>query len=476
MFRALSKFAKTSCVFGALALAVPSLNENFDQSISGRYIPEDKQVHRWSTLTKVGFRFAFCYLMLYCLCNGDSTAWGVLPYIGDYITEWLAYPFVMGGQYLAQHLFHVQGPGSHIHETISGDTAIAWIADGIMLVLAFVGAVLWNVFDWRRPHYQTLSAWLRFTIRLTLGITMIWFGFIKLFPRQMQLPGIAILNEPVGHMSPMSMVWTMIGMSPAYESICGAAEIAAALLILFRRTALAGAILTAFVTVNVMLYNFFFDVPVKLFATHLLIMALFVVLPDVQPLIDFFWRHKQSAPTGVWVPPANRPLFRRMTVAIEGLFLLSCLLTVLYEEIPLYRKQVAAQKEKTPLRGGWRLDGMEKPAGTDVNAVLMGNGLPMTELYIDTLIRGSVRSSDGALWRASITPDRSTQTLQISIRGINSLKYAATLPDIDHLVLTPPGKDAAKEPLLRFTRIPLETTYPLMTRGFHWVNEWGLER
>jgi len=382
----------------------------------------------------------------------------------------------MGGQYLAQHLFHVQGPGSHIHETISGDTAIVWIANGIMLVLAFVGAVLWNVLDWRRPHYQTLSAWLRFTIRLTLGITMIYYGFAKLFPTQMQLPSLAVLNEPVGHMSPMSMVWTMIGMSPAYESICGAAEIAAALLILFRRTALAGSILTAFVTVNVMLYNFFFDVPVKLFATHLLIMALFVVLPDVQPLIDFFWRHKQSAPTGVWVPPASRPLFRRITVAIEGLFLVSSLATVLYDEIPLYRKQVAAQEEKTPLRGGWRLDGMGRPAEANVNSVLMGNGLPMTELYIDTLIRGSVRTSDGELWRAYVKPDRSKQTLQISIKGTNNFEYAASLPDIDHLVLTPSGKDATKEPQLRFTRIPLEATYPLMTRGFHWVNEWGLER
>jgi len=225
-----------------------------------------------------------------------------------------------------------------------------------------------------------------------------------------------------------------------------------------------------------MLYNFFFDVPVKLFATHLLIMALFVVLPDVQPLIDFFWRHKRSAPMGVWVPPVSRPLFRRITVAIEGLFLVSCLATTLYDEIPLYRTQVAAQEEKTPLRGGWRLDGMGRTAETDVNSVLMGNGLPMTELYIDTLIRGSVRTSDGELWRAYMKPDRFKQTLQISILGVKNFEYAATLPDIEHLVLTPSGEDATKEPLLRFTRIPLEATYPLMTREFHWVNEWGFER
>ena len=108
--------------------------------------------------------------------------------------------------------------------------------------------------------------------------------------------------------------------------------------------------------------------------------------------------------------------------------------------------------------------------------VLMGDGLPMTELYIDTLIRGSIRSSSGVLWRAYMQNDSAKHTLQISIRGVNSLEYMTALPDTNHLVLTPSGKDAVKEPLLRFTRIPMETTYPLMTQGFHLVNEWGLER
>jgi hypothetical protein len=31
-------------------------------------------------------------------------------------------------------------------------------------------------------------------------------------------------------------------------------------------------------------------------------------------------------------------------------------------------------------------------------------------------------------------------------------------------------------PILALTRVPLPTKYPLQERGFHWVNEWGLER
>jgi len=215
---------------------------------------------------------------------------------------------------------------------------------------------------------------------------------------------------------------------------------------------------TAFVVANVVLYNFFFDVPVKLYAAHLLIMALFVVLPDVRPLFDFFWRHKPSAPTGVWVPPASRPIFRWTTVVIEGLFLISCVATSLYYSVPVYRKQAAARREASPLRGGWHLDssvGVGETAEAGAKPILTGDGLPMTELYIDTLVRGCVRSSDGVLWRAFFESDSTKHTLQIAIRGTGGFEYTAALPDINHLVLTPSGKGAARS---RFCDL----------RGFHW--------
>jgi hypothetical protein len=54
--------------------------------------------------------------------------------------------------------------------------------------------------------------------------------------------------------------------------------------------------------------------------------------------------------------------------------------------------------------------------------------------------------------------------------------YAMSQPDPTHLVLTPTGKDAKNDGTLTLARIPLPTHYPLLDRGFHFVNEWGLER
>jgi hypothetical protein len=45
---------------------------------------------------------------------------------------------------------------------------------------------------------------------------------------------------------------------------------------------------------NVLLYNLFYDVPVKLFAAHLVLFALFVILADVVPLYRFFVLNKSA--------------------------------------------------------------------------------------------------------------------------------------------------------------------------------------
>jgi len=109
----------------------------------------------------------------------------------------------------------------------------------------------------------------------------------------------------------------LIGSSPIYEGICGYAELLAGILLLFRRTALFGALLASFVLLNVLLDNLFFDVPVKIYAAHLLFFALFLTLPDAGQLFRFFWLHQPAAPMGVWTPPANQLWFRRTILGVE---------------------------------------------------------------------------------------------------------------------------------------------------------------
>jgi hypothetical protein len=54
--------------------------------------------------------------------------------------------------------------------------------------------------------------------------------------------------------------------------------------------------------------------------------------------------------------------------------------------------------------------------------------------------------------------------------------YNFVQPNPDSYILTPTGKDAKTAATLTLSRVPLPAHYPLLERGFHWVNEWGLER
>ena len=432
---------------------------------------------RWTPLGRFGFRFAFSYLLIYAFGCGNATLWELIPKIGGWISWHLYLTWLKPAEYLAQHVFHVTGAGAHIHATGSGDTAISWIAVGLMILTALVVALLWSMLDRRRLQYQTAAAWLRFFLRLTLVFAMCSYGLAKLFPLQMAPPSLAVLNEPLGQSSPMTLLWTLIGLNPVYEMICGAAEVTAAALLFFRRTALAGALLTGFVMTNVLLYNLFFDVPVKLYAAHLVLFSIAITAPDFRALIDFFWRHKPAAPSGVWVPPAERRTFRLGTLGVEATLLILVLLNV-----PDYHKGAAMQRESlhhpSPLTGEWHLDSalLTTKGQSTPKPILTGDGQPLTAIYLEPSGRAMFRSADGVLWRGGTHLDAKKHTMDVFSMPDFHHTYDLAQPDPTHLTLTPTGKQATTDPTLRLTRVPLPISYPLLNRGFHWVNEWGLER
>jgi len=427
------------------------------------------EAHRWSLPAKVAFRFSFLYLMLYMFCNGNVTVFTILqpfPVVEGWIAKMLFTPFGALTQWWGVKALHLTGVAATWHKDGSGDTLLNFLLCATFLGVAVAGTAVWSVLDRKRPHYQTLYAWLRFFVRLNVGMGMLQYGFYKLYPIQMQPPSMAVLNEPVGQISPMTLLWTMLGFSPVYERVCGAAEIVGGLLILFRRTALAGALVSAFVMTNVVLYNFFFDVPVKLYAAHVLAMACFVMLPDMRPLWDFFVGNREARLRGVWVPPAARAGFRRATAIIEIAFLVGAVIGYLKFDGDRYHAYAASVRQ-APVIGLWALD-------ADSPEPMTIGGVPWREVSIDNLTRGMARSPDGQLWRMYLSYDDKKHTLgMVSRGGSGAVKYMWQVPDADHMVLTTVGKSPMT---LTFHRVPTPKEYPLLTRGFHLVNEWGLER
>lgn len=436
----------------------------------------------WSTGTRALFRIAFVYFLLFCFSYGNGTIFGQYPFIGDWIEKVLGWPMEHLADWTSVHLLHFSGVGAMHHGTGSGDTLVQWVQEGLMVLIAVLGGLGWSAVaalrGHRRVEYTTLYAWLRFLVRLTCGMFMLTYGLVKVFPLQMQPISTAVLNEPVGNMSPMTMLWSLIALNPVYEMVCGAAEVIGGVLILFRRTALAGALLSAFVMSNVLLYNMFFDVPVKLFAANLLLALVFIVLPDMPALFRFFWLHQPAAPVGVWVPPASRRRFRIATRVTEVIFVVTFLVWMPIQMAMGWHGYRKANAEISPIRGGWHVD-------IPTAALASPEQQPITELYVDTPTLVRARSKDGALWRTSLKANGKDHTGEIGVytSGTHG-NFNWSMPDPNHLrMIAVPPKDLKSDQAKTFmpynislTRIPQPQHYPLLDRGLHLVNEWGLER
>ena len=117
---------------------------------------------------------------------------------------------------------------------------------------------------------------------------MINYGLIKVFKTQFPFPSMDRLSQSYGESSPMGLLWTFMGYSTAYNIFTGLGEVVGGSLLLFKRTRLIGALIVIAVMSNVVVLNFAYDVPAKLFSIHLLLMATFIIVPDIRRLLDFF--------------------------------------------------------------------------------------------------------------------------------------------------------------------------------------------
>src|SRR6267378_3768273 len=240
-------------------------------------------IPRWNLALRIAFRFGLIYLGLYCLTTQIITT-PTGTDIPDPATLWPLRPLIF---WTAAHIFHVNAPLSFGGNSGGSDGMFGWVTAFCLLMIATAATVVWSLLDRHRENYAALHKWFRLFVRFALAGQMIFYGISKVLPVQMAFPSLTRLLQPVGTLSPMGVLWTHMGSSPANEIFTGCAELTGGLLLILPLTATFGALLSLAAMIQVFTLNMTYDVPAKLLAFHTMLLACVLLAPDVPHLVRF---------------------------------------------------------------------------------------------------------------------------------------------------------------------------------------------
>ena len=273
------------------------------------------------------------------------------------------------------------------------------------------------------------------------------------------------LTQYFGEASPGGFAWSFLGLSVAYEIFAGAMETLAATLLLFRRTSTLGAVIGAATLANVFMLNMCFDIPVKQFSGHLLLMSIVLIAYDADRLLNVFVRQRAAdGPRFVELFTTRRSLG---AARVFGAFLAACMIAqdVRGEYKVLHEFGRLAPRE--PLYGIYEVDNVVKngvtqpPLLTDVSRwrrLAVATFGARVRLVNDSLVPYQIHT-DSSTHVTTFTPFPDT---------LNKLVGSYAFPDSSHLVIR--ARAGADSVEIAFTR-RREDSYLLVKRGFRWVNE-----
>jgi hypothetical protein len=234
----------------------------------------DFNTKEWSFSKKILFRITFLYALFFCLPIHSS----LYKYLIK--MDWAninCRDFFVVATYRHPDLIELNSESFHWG-------LLGYINFILPLLIAIPLAFLWSALDKKRKNYNQLSYWLEVVIRYRVGLGMVAWGYRKLMPSQMVLPTNAILDTSFGDFQAQKLYWQAVGIVPPYEVFLGFAEFIPGILLLFRKTATAGALLAGVVMVNVALANHAYDGSVHIHSAAYAILCIILLWPNLTKL------------------------------------------------------------------------------------------------------------------------------------------------------------------------------------------------
>jgi hypothetical protein len=379
----------------------------------------------WSAPAKLAYRFIASYFALYFVPAILFRPLDVL------VASWLGVSMALMNP----------GPSG------SGDKMADWVHALTVLTLSLAATVVWSVLDRNRREYTMALSWTRLGLRYVLAWILIGYGLAKVFPMQFQPPVEALLLQRFGDFSPMGLLWSFMGASMGYTIFAGALEVIGALLLLFRRTSLVGALFTSAVMANVFALNMFYDVPVKLYSFHLLVMAVVIAAPDLGRLFRFAVLQKATDP-----PSPAGPVFAKRGWRVASWAGKAIALALLIAQAGSVYSLYNARVLQRPTAGTYRVEGFPDWQQVELE---------------ENVVSLRVTRDNGTITRYRLKPNDDHSGFQLrdsAGREAGSLAFHVSAGKA-----TLEGNIHGERTRLHLVRAA--ESFLLLDRGFHWTNE-----
>jgi hypothetical protein len=300
---------------------------------------------------------------------------------------------------------------------------------------------------------------------------MIGYGAIKIIPLQMPAPFFTRLIEPYGDSSPMGLLWTFIGASKSFEIFTGCAEMLGGVLLIFPRTTLVGALVCLTDTALIFILNMCYDVPVKLYSFHLLVMSIFLIAPDLRRLSDLLLFNRSVE--AVELPQLfQRKWLNRGALALQVLLGLYMIGSSFYGGYQRWKVQ-GESAPKPPLYGIWSVeefsvDGQARPP-------LLTDASRWQRVILQFSGALTIQPMSGPNQGFRLDLNQEERKLSLGKRDDPEWKAEFSFEELDSGVIALQGDFEGHKTYAKLTRVD-ESKFLLRSRGFHWIQEYPFNR
>ena len=339
----------------------------------------------------------------------------------------------------------------------------------LITLLALLGTGIWMFVDskTKSDYNSKLKTLTRTILRYHVGLTLIIYGISKVFMLQFGEMDLDKLESTVGSNNGMRFLWTFMSYSKFYTMSTGWIEVIGGVLLLFRRTTFIGTFILFISMVNVVLIDIGYDVRVKMFAIHLLLMTILLMSNDLKRITNFFFFNKPTKPS-IELALFSSGIYKKIGYALKGALLLYFTVSCFF----IYKDRIHKHKEnrypsltsfhevQTQIINGERIPETDERRWKSIS--INGNSYRPESLRIS--------SKDSYPKYYSFTADTIQKTISLVSKNHPDL-YEFTYKELPDKVFIFEGASSQGDSIWIKTKSKSLKDYPLTSNKIKWITD-----